>query len=66
LFLLSNQVTLLLMILMIKVSLRAKRGNPIRRNIFISMGLLHSARNDTDMRLPRFARNDIQKILPNY
>jgi len=31
LFLLSNQVTLLLMILMIKVSLRAKRGNLIKR-----------------------------------
>ena len=25
---------------------------------FFHTGLLHSARNDTDMRLPRFARND--------
>jgi len=31
---LSNYVTLLLMMLRIKVSLRAQRGNPLKTNVF--------------------------------
>ena len=33
------------------MSLRAKRGNPIKKNIFLLRRLLHSIRNDTRMRL---------------
>ncbi len=51
---LSNSVTLLAMILKDKVSLRAKRGNLLRKNVFLYMKLLHSV------------RNDIQKMLPNF
>jgi len=51
---------LLLMMLKIKMSLRAKRGNLIKKEFISTMTSFHSKR------LPRFARNDIQKELPNY
>jgi len=43
---LSKKVTFLVMILKVKVSLRAKRGNLLGENAFIFMRLLHSVRND--------------------
>ncbi len=51
---LSNYVTLLVVILKDKVSLRAKRGNLLEKNTFLFMGLLHCV------------RNDVIKTLPNY
>jgi len=47
----------------IKMSLRAKRSNFVKRNAFFPMGLPRFARNDTrTMGLPRFARNDTRTM----
>ncbi len=49
---LSNEVTRVLMIMRIKVSLRAKRGNLLEKIEFLFAGLLHSVRNDIIKMLP--------------
>ena len=51
---LSNWVTLLVIILKAKLSLRAKRGNLLGKNAFLFMRFLHSV------------RNNIKKTLLNY
>jgi len=51
---LSNSVTLFVMISKAKVSLRAKRGNLLGENAFLFTGLLHSARNDIIITLPNY------------
>jgi hypothetical protein len=58
---LNFYVTLLFYLSKKKVSLRAKRGNPVKKDLVISSLISFHC-----MRLPRFARNDILTLLLNY
>jgi hypothetical protein len=71
----EEKADLCLMVIEIIMSLRALRGNLIKKDIFISLidfillygiATLRMQREFNHMGLPRCDRNDIIKMLPNH